>query len=54
VEKEEVEKMLKCKEEQNVFVYYCEKCNETHTLAYGCNSRLCSALTRYFCASPRL
>ncbi len=20
----------------------CEKCNETHVVAYGCNSRLCS------------
>jgi len=43
VEREEVEKMLRCKEDgRNVFVYYCEKCNETHVLAYGCNSRLCS------------
>lgn len=41
IEKQEVEKMLACKE-GGCFVCYCKECNEYHFMQFGCNSRLCS------------
>lgn len=41
IEKEEVEKMLSCK--QSCFVCYCKKCNSFEIVRLGCNSRICSS-----------
>lgn len=44
IEKEEVEKMLSCKDEsRGGFWYYCKKCNDYVFVPFGCNSRLCSS-----------
>jgi len=42
IEREEVEKMLSCKEE-GCFACYCKKCDKIVTVPLGCNSRLCSS-----------
>ena len=43
VEVAEVEKMLRCREEDNgCFTCYCSNCKEHHTIFLGCNSRICS------------
>jgi plasmid rolling circle replication initiator protein Rep len=42
IEKEEVEKMLKCREEK-FFACYCHGCNDIRIFPLGCNSRLCSS-----------
>lgn len=43
VERAEVQKMLTCKDgSRGFFVYYCENCNHTEIVYFGCNSRLCS------------
>ncbi len=43
IEKQEVEKMLSCKDEsRGCFVCYCKHCNEYRIISFGCNSRLCS------------
>lgn len=41
VEREEVEKMLSCKEGA-FFACYCKLCNVIRIVSFGCNSRLCS------------
>lgn len=41
IEKEEVEKMLSCKEGA-FFACYCKQCNVIRIVPFGCNSRLCS------------
>lgn len=42
VEREEVEKMLSCKE-GDCFACYCKKCDKIMIVPFGCNSRLCSS-----------
>ena len=43
IEKQEVEKMLSCKDgSRGGFWYYCKTCNEYQFVPFGCNSRLCS------------
>lgn len=43
IERQEVEKMLSCKDEsRGGFWYYCKTCNEYQFIPFGCNSRLCS------------
>ncbi len=43
IEKQEVEKMLSCKDEsRGGFWYYCKNCKEYLFVPFGCNSRLCS------------
>ncbi len=43
IELEEVSKMLSCRDEIRGFIeYYCEHCNESRTIHFGCNSRICS------------
>ena len=43
IEREEVEKMLSCKDNsRGGFWYYCKNCNEYRFVPFGCNSRLCS------------
>jgi hypothetical protein len=43
VEREEVEKMMSCKgPDRGCYVYHCPKCDEYHSISFGCNSRLCS------------
>jgi hypothetical protein len=43
IEKQEVEKMLFCKDEsRGCFVCYCKKCDQFKTVPLGCNSRICS------------
>jgi hypothetical protein len=43
IEKQEVEKMLSCKEEsRGCFVCYCKTCDQLRIVPLGCNSRLCS------------
>lgn len=43
IEKQEVEKMLSCKDDsRGGFWYYCKNCNEYRFVSFGCNSRLCS------------
>jgi len=43
IEKQEVEKMLSCKDgSRGGFWYYCKNCNEYRFVPFGCNSRLCS------------
>lgn len=42
VEREEVEKMLSCREE-GCFACYCKKCDKVMIVPLGCNSRLCSS-----------
>lgn len=43
IEKQEVEKMLSCKDaSRGGFWYYCKNCNEYLFVPFGCNSRLCS------------
>jgi len=40
---QEVTKCLACHSPRNgCFLYYCPKCNDYVTLAFGCNSRICS------------
>jgi hypothetical protein len=41
IDREEVEKMLGCKEEK-FFAYYYHGCNDIRIFSLGCNSRLCS------------
>jgi hypothetical protein len=44
IEKEEVEKMLSCKDEgRGCFLCFCGKCNRYVVVALGCNSRICSS-----------
>ena len=44
VELKEVNKALTCYEDKRgVFVYMCPKCNFTHKVKIGCNSRICSS-----------
>lgn len=43
IEKQEVQKMLSCKDEsRGGFWYYCRNCNDYRFVPFGCNSRLCS------------
>src|SRR3989338_2573841 len=43
VEKKEVEKMLLCKDEsRGFFECYCDRCQLSYTVYFGCNSRICS------------
>jgi hypothetical protein len=43
IEKQEVEKMLSCKDEsRGYFVCFCKRCSEFRIVPLGCNSRLCS------------
>jgi ribosomal protein L37AE/L43A len=44
VEIDEVNEMLRCKDSSRGFyVYHCPKCDEYHTIRFGCNSRICSS-----------
>ena len=44
IEREEVEKMLSCKEEsRGCFACYCKQCDKIVIFPLGCNSRLCSS-----------
>jgi hypothetical protein len=44
IEKEEVEKMLSCKDEsRGCFLCFCRRCNRYVTVPLGCNSRICSS-----------
>jgi len=43
IEKQEVEKMLSCRDRsRGGFWYYCKKCDRYEFVPFGCNSRLCS------------
>jgi uncharacterized protein (DUF983 family) len=44
IEREEVEKMLSCKNgSRGGFWYYCKNCDEYIFIPFGCNSRLCTS-----------
>jgi hypothetical protein len=43
IEREEVEKMMNCKgPDRCCYVYYGPNCDESQSISFGCNSRLCS------------